>query len=151
MEKRAENSSMFFLKVIKCSLILLLISSCAIGQNKTNDCKVELINGDSVYRNVDILPVPKYGYNSLFDIVKSNVVIDDESIKKLGISDISIVFEFIVSSSGKVISCSIVEKNELIHVKDIIVNEMSKIAWIPGECHQIKVNTAIKVPVKFRV
>lgn len=151
MEKQAENSIMLFFKVIKCTLILLLISSCAIGQNETNDCKLELINGDSVYRNVDILPIPKYGYNSIFEIVKSNIIIDDESIKKLGISDISTVFEFVVSSNGKVISCSIVEKNEFIQMKDTIVNELFKTEWIPGECNQIKVNTRIKVPVKFRV
>lgn len=129
----------------------MLFSSSAIGQNKSTSCYVQIINKDTVYRNVDKPPVPKEGYNSLFNIIKNNSVIDNESIEKLGISDVSILFEFIINAKGSIISCSIVEKNEFIQLNDIILNEMMKIEWKPGECDQIKVNSAILLPVNFRI
>lgn len=144
------SKNIFFFIVIKSSF-LLLFSNCAISQIKSSNCKIEIINEDSVYRNVDKPPVPKDGYISLFNIINSNIEVDNESIEKLGISNISIIFEFIINSKGNILSCTILEKNEFIHFNDIILNEIYKIEWKPGECNQIKVNTAIIVPVNFRL
>lgn len=150
MGKRLNKKIYFYLIVIKSSF-LLLFSSCAIGQIKTTICKGEIFNKDTVYRNVDNPPVPKDGYISLFNIINSNIVVDNESIEKLGITKVSILFEFIINSRGNILSCTILEKNEFLHLKDNILSEIYKIEWKPGECNEIKVNTVIIVPVYFRV
>lgn len=131
--------------------LLLFISSNAISQNEQESYKKEPFREMVVYRDPDVSPVPEGAAGSFLKVVERNLDLDQESIRELGISDVKIVFELVVNTEGKVISCSIVDKNELIHVKNTLIGEIENTHWIPGECGQSKVTTIMKLPVSFKV
>lgn len=146
------SMAIFFNCVMNYILCIYLSTTFfVLGQENKINCNEELWNGIILYKDVDIQPYPKNGIKSLIKIISTDLIIEDNIIKKLGLVDVRIIFEFVVDSSGVVIYHSIIEKNPYITIEKSLFDKIKYLQWEAGKCDGLNVTSLIRIPFVFQI
>lgn len=131
------------------TFVLYFLSGCVLSQSVITLCEKETIKELTVFRNPDVLPKPKI--EPFFKILQNNIIVDNESIEQLGISEVSVVLQLIINEKGKVLYFEVKEKNEFLSFDSDFNTNILNMEWIPGQCSKVNVNTIIEFPIKFHI